>query len=95
MNKKRIIKAEIEKNERSFGRWGSTSKRNSASKMKLMFHQPPKNELEAIQHGNALANTGNYPLGTDGCFNVGISGGCGPDCYVYRAGDCKEPDGIE
>lgn len=31
-----------------------------------------------------------YPVGTDGCFNVGISGGCGEDCFVYKAGDCLE-----
>ena len=52
----------------------------------------PKNELEAIQHGNALAASGNYPVGTSGCFNVGISGGCGPDCFVYLNGECDEPE---
>lgn len=64
---------------------------NSADKFKLMFEASPKDETEAIQHGNALANTGNYPVGTSGCFNVGISGGCGIDCYVYLDGHCEEP----
>lgn len=95
MNKQQFIKSEIEKNKRAFGRWASTKKRDSASRIKLLFEAPPRNEEEALQHGNALANTGNYPVGTDGCFNVGISGGCGPDCYVYQNGDCPEPNEIE
>ncbi len=57
-----------------------------------IFNPSPKNEEEATQHGNALAASGNYPVGTSGCFNVGISGGCGTDCFVYLNGDCYEPD---
>lgn len=57
-----------------------------------IFNPTPKNEEEATAHGNALAASGNYPVGTSGCFNVGISGGCGPDCYVYLEGACDEPD---
>ena len=57
-----------------------------------IFNPVPKNDEEAIQHGNALAASGNYPVGTSGCFNVGISGGCGPDCFVYLKGECAEPD---
>lgn len=91
MNKQEFIKQETDKNKRAFGRWHSTKKRNSADHMKLIFEKPPQNEEEALQHGNALANTGNYPVGTSGCFNVGISGGCGPDCFVYLKGDCEEP----
>lgn len=91
MNKKQFIKSEIAKNKAAFGRWHSTTKRNSASKIKLLFEYPPQNEKEAIQHGNALANTGNYPVGTDNCFNVGISGGCCPKCFVYLNGECSEP----
>ena len=91
MNKQEFIKQEIDKNKLAFGRWHSTGKRNSADHGKLLFEQPPKNEHEALQHGNALANTGNYPVGTSGCFNVGISGGCGPNCFVYLGGDCDEP----
>lgn len=55
-----------------------------------IFNPVPQNEEESIQHGNALASgkDSNYPVGTSGCFNVGISGGCGPECYVYRDGDC-------
>lgn len=56
-----------------------------------IFNPVPKNEEESIAHGNALAASGNYPVGTSGCFNVGISGGCGPDCFVYLKGDCDEP----
>ncbi|MCK4668268.1 hypothetical protein KAU33_16065 [Candidatus Dependentiae bacterium] len=55
------------------------------------IHNPiPVNETEAIEHGNALAASGNYPIGTDECFNVGISGGCGKDCFVYLKGECDE-----
>ena len=56
-----------------------------------IFNPVPKNEKEAIAHGNALASSGNYPVGTSECFNVGISGGCGVDCFVYQKGECDEP----
>lgn len=57
-----------------------------------IFNPVPQNEEEAHQHGNALAASGNYPVGTSNCFNVGISGGCGPKCFEYLAGECGEPD---
>lgn len=57
-----------------------------------IFNPVPMNEEEAIAHGNALAKSGNYPVGTSECFNVGISGGCGPSCFVYLKGECDEPD---
>ncbi|MFH1498782.1 MAG: hypothetical protein ABII82_13255 [Verrucomicrobiota bacterium] len=91
MTKREYIKREIDKNKRAFGRWHSTKKPGSASPIRLIFQYPPQNEMEALQHGNALANTGNYPVGTSECFNVGISGGCGPDCFVYLKGECDEP----
>lgn len=56
-----------------------------------IFNPVPCNEEEADAHGNALAATGHYPVGTSECFNVGISGGCGPDCFVYQKGECGEP----
>jgi hypothetical protein len=92
MNKKEFIAQEINKNKLAFGRWYSSKEINSADRVKLMLCGSPKNETESLQHGNALANTGDYPVGTDGCFNVGISGGCGPECFVYLHGDCTEPD---
>lgn len=55
-----------------------------------IFNPTPINEEEALQHGNALAASGNYPVGTSECFNVGISGGCGPECFVYLKGECSE-----
>ena len=81
MNANEFKAQERAKNEAKFGRWASTLKIDAADPMKLFFEQAPRNELEAAQHGNALANTGNYPVGTSECFNVGISGGCGPDCF--------------
>jgi hypothetical protein len=91
MNKKQFVEAEIKKNKNKFGRWHSSEKINSASEIKLLFEKPPANPEEVVQHGNALANTGNYPVGTSECFNIGISGGCGPECYVYLEGRCGEP----
>ncbi len=57
----------------------------------------PTNEEEALAHGNALASgsDSNYPVGTSECFNVGMSGGCGADCFVYEKGECQEPQEIE
>ena len=92
MNKAEFIKQEVAKNKQRFGRWASTKKKNRAEPLKIIFEAPPMNEEEALQHGNALANTGNYPVGTSECFNVGISGGCGPECFVYLKGECEEPD---
>jgi hypothetical protein len=80
------------KNVERFGRWASTTKHDSADRLKIIMEPGPKNELEALQHGNALAATGNYPVGTSECFNVGISGGCGPECFVYLNGECDVPD---
>lgn len=51
----------------------------------------PKNEEESHQYGNALASSGTYPVGLSGCFTVGISGGCGLECYVYQEGECECP----
>lgn len=56
-----------------------------------IFNPVPMNREEAVAHGNALAKSGNYPVGTSDCFNVGISGGCGPECFVYLEGRCSEP----
>lgn len=92
MNTKEFKAQEREKNFTKFGRWASTRKRDAAEPLRLIFEPAPRNELESIQHGNALANTGNYPVGTSECFNVGISGGCGPDCFVYLKGTCDVPD---
>lgn len=46
------------------------------------------NQEESDSYAKALAK-GNYPTGLDGCFTVGISGGCGFDCFVLQSGDCK------
>ena len=58
----------------------------------IHMNKTPTNSEEANQHGNALAASGNYPVGTTDCFNVGISGGCGSDCFVYKNGDCQFTD---
>lgn len=56
-----------------------------------IFNPVPMNESETIAHGNAMAESGNYPVGTSECWNVGISGGCGLECFVYLKGECNEP----
>lgn len=53
-----------------------------------IFNPTPTSHEEAVAHGNALARSGNYPVGTSDCFNVGISGGCGINCFVYLEGRC-------
>lgn len=72
----------------------TTFKTKSGKKFNSDFHgvfnPVPSNEEEADAHGNALAATGHYPVGTSECFNVGISGGCGADCFVYEKGECGE-----
>jgi len=55
-----------------------------------IFNPVPVNEEESHAYGNALAASNNYPVGTSDCFTVGISGGCGPKCFVYRKGKCNE-----
>lgn len=94
MNSTELKAQLLSENVARFGRWASKRKRDSAEPIALIFEEAPKNELEAQQHGNALAATGNYPAGTSDCFNVGIAGGCGAGCFVFRAGRCPEPDGI-
>lgn len=54
-----------------------------------IFNPVPSSHQEAVAHGNALARSGNYPVGTSDCFNVGISGGCGEDCFVYLERRCE------
>ena len=93
MNKKQFIAAELKKNERVFGRWGSPDKPNSASRLALLYCGSPTNEEEVLQHANALVSDG-HMLCTDPCHNIGISGGCGLECFVYLKGECDEPDAM-
>ena len=58
---------------------------------KAILIRTPPNQKESDKYANILA-TGNYPAGLDGCFTVGISGGCGTSCFVYQDGECKEPE---
>jgi hypothetical protein len=55
-----------------------------------IFNPIPKDEEEVLKSCNALAKSG-YPICTDGCFHVGISGGCSPECFIYLDGKCKCP----
>lgn len=58
-----------------------------------VFKGIPTNEQESNSYANLLA-TGNYPVGLDGCFTVGDSGGCGFDCYVFQEGNCEVADEV-
>lgn len=60
-----------------------------------IFNPPPISHEEAVEHGNALAASGNYPVGTSDCFNVGIAGGCGLDCFVFIDGECPEEQEVK
>lgn len=48
---------------------------------------------EDIAHmQNRMAKVdGGYPLGMSGCEVVGINGGCGATCPVFKVGECGEP----
>lgn len=61
------------------------------SELDLIYGGSPKNQEESREYANVLSK-GNYPYGLDGCFTVGISGGCGTNCFVYKDGECKEPE---
>lgn len=54
----------------------------------------PIETLEDVAHkGNVMAKIdGGYPVGMSGCYVVGLNGGCGVTCPVFRAGDCELPD---
>ena len=56
-----------------------------------VFNPVPTNDEERLQAGNAMAASGNYPYGMSGCYCVGLNGGCGLKCYVYKEGNCGEP----
>jgi len=34
--------------------------------------------------------SGNYPVGTSDCFNIGISGNCNHKCSVLHSGECED-----
>jgi hypothetical protein len=72
--------------------YGEIHKKNQGSYDEnnlLSLTVAPKTKEESHQYGNALASSGNYPVGLSGCFTVGISGGCGLECYVYQNGECE------
>lgn len=58
----------------------------------LVFEKYPTDEESAVKYANRLYATGYYPAGLDSCFCVGISGGCGLECFVYQNGECRNPD---
>ena len=60
---------------------------------KQQQHKPIelKNEDDVAVQRNIMAfGNGNYPLSMTDCEVIGISGGCGDDCPVYKRGECKE-----
>lgn len=67
----------------------SEDKRFSSDEKRHVFNPAPQNDKEMLESCNALFATGDYPIITDGCFHVGMSGGCGVECYLYERGDCR------
>ena len=61
----------------------------------VIFRPIPKNEKESMEYANALSDSGYYPKGLGGCFTVGMAGGCGKDCWVYKKGKCENAGEIE
>lgn len=84
MNKADLIAKRKEEHRLRFGKYNTGPFH--------IFNEVPTSDEEVLQHGNALAASGNYPVGTSACFNVGISGVCGPECFVYLRCECNEPD---
>lgn len=83
-NKQSIIDLVTERRERAYG----TTSENS-----LIVHDV--SSKEAIRRaGNHMAEYGNYPVGMSGCYIVGLNGGCGIDCPVFKEGECKSTDGF-
>lgn len=63
------------------------------------FATNPFKELKTMDDvrnkGNYFSEIdGHYPRGMSGCYVVGLSGGCGVECPVFRQGDCKEVGGL-
>ena len=57
--------------------------------------KPIKTMEDAGNMGNAMALIdGHYPTGMSGCDIVGINGGCGLTCPVYREGQCKNTEAM-
>jgi len=56
----------------------------------------PQSEADIAHKRNAMAFIeGVYPLGMSDCDVVGISGGCGRDCPVFRARRCEHQAEME
>ena len=74
-NKKQLIEASKE----VFGGYGSDPRK-------------PIKTMEDVSHaGNAMAFIdGHYPAGMSGCYVVGLNGGCGYECPVFKDGECDE-----
>jgi len=72
-------------------KWQLASKR---AMRQITLTAPVTTSAGANRLSNIMYASGDHGH-ESGCFVVGISGGCGPDCYVYQEGDCPEPDGIE
>jgi hypothetical protein len=68
---------------------------SNSAEATLVFTDPPKSKEESSRYGNLLYRSGHYPAGTSDCFNVGISGGCGVECFVFLSGQCDEPQEIK
>lgn len=56
--------------------------------------QPKEISLDDIARHNRLEELFYGMLGTDDCHKVGIMGGCGVECWIYKDGKCPEPDEI-
>lgn len=53
--------------------------------------KPLKTMEDVHQKGNYFSEIdGHYPRGMSGCMTVGLSGGCGFECPVFRDGECHE-----
>lgn len=80
-NKSQLIEASKE----VFGGYGENVA-NPLARTKPITTMDDVNDM-----GNAMAFIdGHYPAGMSGCFVVGINGGCGYSCPVFRDKECEE-----
>ena len=48
--------------------------------------------VDPARYAQALADEGNYPTGMHECDAIGLGGGCGEQCPIFKSGKCEYDD---
>lgn len=83
-NKKSIVDIVTERRIKAYG---------TTSENAMIVHDVSSSEA-ILKAGNHMAEYGNYPVGMKPCFVVGLNGGCGIECPVFKEGSCESTDGF-